>query len=191
MTSPSGKRIEIHVIAGLGGFFTARGTKALDQIFDDISPVWDATHWYHGSWEKCSNGIIHRVKRYKDKPIIILVGHSYGALRNQQIAVKLKEEGIGVAYIAGIDPTALPFRHPPMRIPTNVEYVDEFWSTRGLFNMPLRVRKRKPDGSRGGKYTYSSRTAHKTQEVRGGHIPCASADQTRKTILNKVLELIQ
>lgn len=185
------RRKEVHVIAGLGGFFTSRGTRALDAMFDDISLEWDATHWYHGSWKKVAEGIIARVTKFKDEPVVCLIGHSYGALRCQQIAELLNKEGIRVDYIAGIDPTALPYKHPPMLIPNNVVYVNEFWSTTGLFNFPRIRRKYSPDGSRGGKYQYPVGWKGKVEKyiIPGGHIPCASDPKTRNIVMTHVERL--
>lgn len=180
-------RYEIHVIAGLGGWLFAWGTKALDKLFDDLSPYWDATHWYHGSWEKCAQGIIDRQKRFNDAPVVCLIGHSYGALRCQQIASRLNQHGIEVAYIGGIDPTALPRNHPPMVIPSNVKDVDEFHATSGW---PAWARHRDPQGGRGGMYVYRPDATPAIYTIPGGHIACASAPKTRRIILGKVKALV-
>ena len=183
-------RVELHVIAGLGGWFTGRGTRWLDQVFDDLSVIWDATWWTHQSYKKIAAGIIARQKRYKDNPTVILVGHSYGALRCKQIAVMLKAAGIEVDYIAGIDATCLPRNEPKMVIPTSVEYVDEFWSSLGWFNCPLRARRYTPDGSKGGKYVYPRGVSHKIYKINAGHIQTASAPRTRNIIVQKVMSLV-
>ncbi len=184
------KRIESHVIAGLGGPFVAWGTKALDKLFDDLSPIWDATHWYHRSWGKCADGIIERQKRYGDKPIVILVGHSYGALRCQQIATRLRYHQIQVDYIAGIDPTALRYKHPKMVIPNNVVLVDEFHASRGW---PKFARRRDPKGGKGGMYVFPDtwKGKRKVTPVRGGHIACASNPITRNKIMNQVKAILR
>lgn len=182
------KRVECHVIAGLGGLLFARGTKALDKLFDEISPIWDATHWWHRSWDKCAEGIIARQKRFRDKPTVILVGHSYGALRCQQIASRLRQNGITVDYIAGIDPTALPANVPTMNIPKNVRFVDEFWATSGW---PALRRWFTPDGSRGGRFVVrGSWTTYRRKTVKGGHVACASNPITVRRIVEKVKELV-
>lgn len=177
-------RYEVHVFAGLGGMFFWHGTKALDKIFDDISPVWDATHWRHRSWKKCLKGILQRRVKFKDDPAIILVGHSYGALRCQQIAKELEKQDIPVRYIGGIDPTA----GHEMRIPHNVEYVDEFHATRGW---PAFARWRGRKGAKGGMYIYPPSVPNTVHTVLGGHVACASDPFTRSTIVEQVKEIVQ
>lgn len=183
------KRVECHVIAGLGGWFFSGGTRNLDKLFDKLSDVWDSTHWWHRSWEQCADGIIARRNRYKDHPVVILIGHSYGALRCQKIASRLAAHGITVHYIAGIDPTALPWNHPPMRIPSNVKEVDEFHATSGW---PKWARRRDPSGLRGGKYIYPPRwPGHKlVRIIPGGHVACASNLRVVNAILAKVKALV-
>lgn len=183
------KRVEAHVIAGLGGHLFARGTKALDKLFDEMSEYWDATHWLHQSWERVAEGIIKRQKRFNDKPTVILIGHSYGALRCQQIAARLNAHNITVHYIGCIDATALPIGHAPMRVSGNVKDVDEFWATSGW---PKFARWRDPEGGRGGMYVYPKNWAgtKKIWTVKGGHIPCASNPITVNQIVKKVKALV-
>ena len=177
--------IQCHVFAGLGGPVTAKGTRALDRLMDNLSPEWDASHWYHGQWKTALAQILAN-----GGSRIILIGHSYGALRCQRIAEELNKHGVDVAYIAGIDPTALTAAQDPMFIPSNVVKVDEFWSTRGLFNMPRINRWRYPDGKRGGMYRYGRGVIHKVHKIRAGHIGTASHKTTRKIILQSVKEAI-
>jgi pimeloyl-ACP methyl ester carboxylesterase len=182
-------RIEMHLFAGLGGRFFDRGTRALDAMADRLSPVWDANHWQQRQWQKASDGIIARQKAYGDKPVVILIGHSYGALRCQQIATRLRDRGIAVAYVAGIDATALAPGHPPMKIPDNVALIDEFWASSGF---PAIARWRDPKGSKGGMYVVrpEMKDRHKVIKVPGGHIPCASDPITVTRIMEKVRGLV-
>lgn len=185
------QRVECHVFAGLGGFFTSGGTKAIEKLIDDLPHEAEAHHHYHREWSATAAAIIARQRKYQDSPIVILIGHSYGAWKCQQIALRLKTFVITVHYVAGIDPTALPLGADPMRIPTNVLEVDEFWSTRGLFNAPLSVRKRHPDGSRGGKYVYPTGIRPRVFELPGtGHIPAARHPTTVNTIVARVRKLL-
>lgn len=188
------RRVECHVFAGLGGPFTAGGTKAIEKLLDALpSDRLDAVHHYHREWTETSDGIIARQRRLGDNPIVILIGHSYGAWKCQQIAQRLMQHPIMVAYIAGIDPTALPVDADPMKITPNVLDVDEFWSTRGLFNAPLWKRKCNPDGSRGGKYIYPQRRPpeRRVHVLEGtGHIPTARHETTLAVISAKVRGLV-
>lgn len=182
-------RVECHVFAGLGGPLFARGTKALDHLMDELSPVWDANHWYHQQWERACDGIISRAKARGDKPKVILIGHSYGALRNIQIARRLKSVGLDVEYIAGIDPTALPLGEPPMSVPDNVRFIDEFHATSGW---PAGARRRDPSGGAGGMYVYPAsrdKDSYSVHIVPGGHIPCASDPKVVSTIVAAVKAL--
>lgn len=182
-------RIECHVFAGLGGPLFARGTKALDKFMDDLSPVWDANHWWHGQWERACDGILARAGTHGDKPKVLLIGHSYGALRCIQIARRLKSNGLDVEYIAGIDPTALPIGEPPMTVPDNVRFVDEFHATSGW---PHGARRRDPSGGRGGKYVYPAsrpKDTYTVYRIPGGHIPCASDPETVRVVVNAVRAL--
>lgn len=184
------KRFEVHGFAGLGGIFFDRGTRALDRLFDDLSPVWDCNHWQHRQWTKVARDIAARQKFHQDDPVVILFGHSFGALRCLQISVVLQYYGIEVAYIGCIDATALPMGAPLMVVPDNVTKVDEFWATSGI---PYSARRRKADGSAGGRYVFKPdwKGQHTLTPVPGGHIPCASAEITRRTIVASVKEIIQ
>ena len=183
-------RIECHVIAGLGGPFFAAGTKRLDALMDALSPEWDATHWWHRQWEQVFDGILKRARTHKDKPVIILIGHSYGCLRAIQISRRLKTHGIGVDYIAAIDPTALPMGEPKMTVPSNVTYVDEFWSDKWFLNFPYAARWRDPSGAAGGKYVYvNNDPLHTVQIIDKGHVATASDPDVIRTIVNHVKEI--
>ncbi len=137
--------------------------------------------------EKCANGIIHRILKHNDNPIIALVGHSYGGLRNKQIAKRIDDKtGRHVHYIAGIDPTAGHI----MEIPRNVGYVDEFWATGGVVNFPRFARWRSGyNGTAGGMYLYPYGTKHKIHEIKTGHVPIAKHKNVVETTLNKIKEI--
>ncbi len=180
-------RTEIHIFSGLGGWFFSRGTRTLEYMIDELPHEADAQHHGHRRWEKVSDGIIARAKKWGNPDLVILIGHSYGALRCQQILARLTTAKIRVDYTAGIDPTALPWRHPPMYINNNVDHVDEFHAGRGW---PARARRRDPSGKRGGKYTYNSGVGHKIYDVGGGHVASARHIVTRKVIMDKVKGLL-
>ena len=185
------RRVECFAISGLGWIFTAAGVKALDRLHDAISPVWDCTFSYHTGWEAIADGIIARQERFRDEPVVCLIGHSYGALRCQQIASRLHSHGIKTDYVAGIDPTALPPGHPPMVIPRSVLEVDEFHSMKWFFNFPYAARKRDPEGFAGGMYLYSPEVDHTVHKINTGHIATARDPLTVETIVNRVKELTQ
>lgn len=186
-------RVECHAGYGLGGVFAGRGITALDKLMDDLSPVWDCTTWRHSEADKLFNGIVARQARYRDDPIIILIGHSAACLMMIQVAWRLNSKGIKVHYVGAIDPTALlwfglPFLRmgPPMVASKNIAKIDEFWATSGA---PHMARRADESGKSGGRYIYPSGwpgEGGKPIIVPGGHIPCASAEKTRATILASV-----
>lgn len=188
------KRVESHIFAGLGGWFTSAGTRAIQSLLDDLPSPAKTEHHYHREWEATADRIIANIKHHGDKPIVILGGHSYGAWKAQQIAKRLAALRIRVDYLYGIDPTALPSGAEPMVVTDNVAFIDEFWSTSGWFNAPLWKRRLKPDGSQGGRYVYPPHWGEDRRHITvvpGGHIPCASADVTRRTIVNHVRGLLK
>ncbi len=156
-------------------------------MIDELPLVVDAHHHRHGDWQKVFDGVLARARRF-DAAMTILIGHSYGALRCEQIATKMQKNNLPVAYIAGIDPTALPRGHSPMTIPGNVEIIDEFHATRGI---PANTRRRDPSGRKGGKYLVDTNRSksHNLIEVPGPHISCASDKITQDRIVGKVVEL--
>lgn len=192
------QRAEVHVVAGLAGFlpFISYGTRALDKLFDEISPIWDATHWLHSSWEKVAEGIIARARRYKDKPKVILVGHSYGAWRIIQIALRLQSYNIRVDLLVGIDPTCLPKREKgqrvhPMVLPKNVDRCIEIWAT--VSGPPKSCRRRAPDGSKGGMYVIPQELEHRHEltKVAAAHIPVAAHTGVVSKIVMEVEKVLK
>ncbi|MEM9331666.1 MAG: hypothetical protein AAGA53_10090 [Pseudomonadota bacterium] len=182
-------RVECHIFAGLGGPLTSRGTRLLEDMIDQLPLEVDAHHHKHSSYERVTEGIIARAKRF-GPAMTLLIGHSYGALRCQQISVAMAKQNLPVDYVAGIDPTALPLNHLPMEIPDNVLLVDEFHATRGI---PARVRKRIPNGERGGKFVVPGNKPdrHIVVEVPGPHIASASDPITQTRIILMVQNLIE
>ncbi len=181
-------RTEIHIFSGLGGWWFSGGTRTLEFMIDSLPFEADAQHHRHQAWEKVADGIITRARKWGPPDVCILTGHSYGALRCQQIATRLAWHKIPVHYLAGIDPTALPRNHPPMLISRNVLHVDEFYAGRGW---PARARKRDPSGAKGGKYIYPFGIDYIQYFVGGGHVACAKHPTTQKVILNYVRKLLQ
>lgn len=180
-------RVECHLFSGLFGVGAKKGTKTLEKLIDDLPHEYDARHHRHGRWEWVRDGIISRNNQL-GPATIILIGHSYGARRCQQIAAALNKSNIDVQYIAGIDPTALTLMQKPMKITKNVKSVDEFHATSGVCH---RARKRDPSGGQGGKYIIpnSLKPKHKVITVPGGHKKCASAKITRKRIVKQVRKI--
>jgi hypothetical protein len=172
------------IFSGLGDGFTDAGTQALDRKIDKL-PQLDALvdalpaeagadHFRFWQWERVSDQLIARRKKFGPMAVC-LAGHSFGVWAAIKIAWRLNAHKIAVQYLAAIDPTALPGGLDP--VPPNVETVDEFWSTSRFFNAPNSARRRKPDGSAGGKLVYGPRWSGARREplvVKGGHIACAS-----------------
>lgn len=180
---------EIPVFSGLGdGMFDA-GVAAIEKMIDALPALAEADLWRHWQWEKVTDAILARARRY-GPPTVITIGHSMGVDAQCKMAWRLHSAGMKVAYMAAIDPTA----GRVMRVPPNVLRVDEFWSDPGwfgrIFNAPYRARQARPDGSRGGKLI---RTDGGKPIVAAGtsHVGCAAAEITRTTIRNRVAELIQ
>lgn len=185
-------RIEIHSFGGLGWPFTARGVKVLDGLMDAMSPYWDANVWSHTQSDDVYDAIIKRVNHHKDRPLIIAGGHSFGALAAIRLSRRLHQRGLEVAYLFGIDPTALPRGEPPMTIPPNVQSTDEFWSTAPFFNWPYGARRRDPKGGKGGMYVVppAMKDTHKLFHIQGGHMGTVSSPITIKRITSRVKELV-
>ena len=179
-------RIECHVFGGLGWPFTSRGVKELDNLIDKMDPIWDASVWPHSRYKSVLSGILSKWQGKTKKPVIALVGHSYGALRCIQIADALAEEGFKVHYIGGIDPTALWPWMKKMHVPPNVVTVDEFWASSGF---PANARRRSPSGKRGGMYIKNSVSKHKIFKYKSAHIPLASNKKVHERIVKMIGEV--
>jgi hypothetical protein len=182
-------RVECHIFSGLLSAGAEDGTKELERLIDDLPSTVDAHHHHHRRWKKVLKGILERHEE-QGSATIILIGHSYGALRCQQIAKKLNSEDISVAYVAGIDPTALFSWQPSMKLSKNINLVDEFHATRGF---PYSARKNDPSGKGGGKFIVPGELegVHTTTKVPGPHIKCAASPITREKILEAVRDLVE
>jgi len=181
-------RFECHIFSGLLSAGAEVGTKELERLIDDLPSTIDAHHHHHGRWKKVLKGILERHGKHGPAKII-LIGHSYGALRCQQIAKKLNSEDISVAYVGGIDPTALFSWQPSMKLSKNITLVDEFHATRGF---PYSARKNDPSGEGGGKYIIPAELEyiHTVTKVPGSHVKCASASITRQKVLKAIKSLL-
>jgi len=121
---------EVHLFSGLGSSIIRpfqKGTRTLERMIDGLPSDVDAEHHIWSSWKSVADRLIKAKHDGRLDGPIILVGHSNGVLACCKIAEKLSRNGIKVAYIGAIDPTAA-------RFPTvdhNVARVDEFWATSG------------------------------------------------------------
>lgn len=189
--------IEAHFIGGLGGIFPpiSAGTRSLETRTEKLLPGVEAHHWLQIEWKRPRNIIIENYKRTKQKPVVVICGHSKGAQKAIFMARDLEKAGLGVHYIAGIDATALFPGESPMAVPPNVGFVDEFWSTIAFpLNAPLFSRKLAPSGRLGGKYVYPKgwdADRYQIHEIRGStHIGVASAREVQARILAKIDEVV-
>ena len=182
------KRVECHLFSGMLGVGAEDGTKELERLIDELPSLADSHHHKEGQWEKVLADIVERHKAH-DTAIIILIGHSYGAKRCVQIANGLAVENIDVAYVAGIDPTALFFWQSKMDISLNIGLVDEFHATKGVCH---KARMHDPNGGSGGMYVVPGAMSdvHEIFKVPGKHIKCPASKITRKRILETVEKLI-
>ena len=178
-------RTEAFGIGGLGGHFTMKGIKTIEEIIDHLGPEIDMHSRLHGQWESVADGIIARHKHWGPADIIVLVGHSWGAKRVVEISQRLYSYGIYVDYAAGIDPTRL--LSGEMRVPHNVKDVDEFWATSGV------VARGRSSGAPGCKYVYDHDWSgtKKVTVIPGGHIACAKNKKTHGMIKSKVDALLR
>lgn len=175
------KGVECHIFSGLGGFFTNKGTRLLEKLIDDLPIEVNAMHHAHREFGKVAEGIIARSSMFGHQTTV-LIGHSYGALSCIKVARALAEKGFSIAYVAGIDPTALPASEPAMSVPDNVARVDEFHAARGV---PATTRKVDPSGKIGGMFVYRQGWPGKKEiiQIPTAHIASASHETTRQTIL--------
>ncbi len=182
-------RVECHLFSGLLSAGAEDGTKELERLIDDLPSTVDAHHHHHRRWKKVLKGILERHKEL-GSATIILIGHSYGALRCQQIAKKLNSEDISVAYVAGVDPTALFAWQSSMKLSKNIDFIDEFHATRGF---PHNARKHDPSGKSGGKFIVPDEIehAHTVTKILGSHIKSASSPITREKILESIEKILE
>lgn len=186
------RRVELHVSSGLGWIFTYGGTKAIEHKIDS-RPGWgvDAKHHFHWQVAGVADKIIERRDEHGDDPLVILGGMSWGCLVMQQACVKLGEHGIRVHKLFGMDPTALPYNHPPMQIPLTVDETWQFWSTRAFFNFPLAARRRDPTGGRGGMYTFAPgypKDKRHRFDIPTGHLGVPRHARTVQVIMDELEE---
>ena len=179
---------ECHGFAGLGYPFTAGGTRSLEKLIDDLPARAGADH--HPYWDADDVAYDIIKKRTPNKVKIAMFAHSWGVKTGLEACAILDKAGFHVAYFAAIDPTALRASDDPMVIPDNVEYVDEFWSTRGFINFPKWARRDKT-GERGGMCVNAYKVPHKVHHIAAGHIASASHPTTRRIIVNKMAEILR
>jgi hypothetical protein len=178
-------RTEAFGIGGLGGHFTLKGIKTIEEIIDHIGPEIDMHSRLHGTWEKIADDIIARAKKYGKPDLVVLVGHSWGCKRIPEIARRLASYDINVDYAAGIDPTRL--LKGEMSIPKNVLDVDEFWATSGV------VERGRKSGAPGCMFVFDEGWdgTYTRTIVQGGHIQCAKSPITQNRIKQKVEALLE
>lgn len=185
-------RKEVHLFSGLGDGLLGidRGVRALESLIDALPYEVDARMWRYRQWEKVSDEIIqrHLALPTRDDPVVALIGHSKGAQSIINVANRLRSYKIEVDLLVAIDPTALLPGEEPMKVPGNVRDVLEFWSDRGLFNWPLRMRKKFPDGQFGGKLVPGNSSP---VVLPAGHIPVASHPTLQRMVVNSVRRLIR
>lgn len=182
-------RFECHIFSGLLSAGAEEGTKAIEQLIDSLPANINAHHHHHSRSKKVLKGILKR-HDLQGHAKIVLIGHSYGALRCQQIAKALNSEDIFVSYVAGIDPTALFSWQPSMKLSKNVNLIDEFHATRGF---PHNARKHDPSGKSGGMFIVPDelKHAHTVTKISGSHIKSASSPITREKILEGIEKILE
>lgn len=121
---------EVHIFSGLGSSIFRpfqKGTRTLERMIDNLPSDVDAKHHIWSSWKSVADRLIKAKRDGTLNGPIILAGHSNGVLACCKIAEALSRNGIKVAYIGAIDPTAAAFP----KIGKNVARVEEFWATSG------------------------------------------------------------
>jgi hypothetical protein len=174
-------KITSDISAGLGDALFDKGTQDIEELLDKLPLPTD--HWYWWNWRACAKKII------KAKPdFAILGGHSYGCVFAAQVANAVKKEGIKVAYLYAIDPTAGTKQFKLMTLDNNVEKVDEFWASYGF---PAIARKFKQGGQMNFVPNYSHKDNYKLFQVGGSHIPSASSSITVSRITSQVKKILE
>ena len=178
-----GNHTELHFFGGLGG---RKYIKTMERIIDLLPYEADAQSHTHRMWMSVANGIISRFKKHGQPRVMVLGGHSYGALRVTQVADKLDLHGIEIDYIFGIDPTLLFPGTPPMYVPGNVALADEFHASRGIVQAGRR-------SNHGGKWLYPpSFDGEKTlTKVIGGHSMIAESPTVTGMIREEIETLLE
>lgn len=81
----------------------------------------------HTAYESLARSIADEHRRSRRPPLIVLVGHSYGADDAVQLTRKLKEANVPVALLATIDPVA------PHKVPSNVNTILNLYKSKKAF----------------------------------------------------------
>lgn len=189
-------RYETHGYAGLGYPFTRGGVWALDDLIDKLPAKAESTA--HPYWDADGEAkrIVDEAERFHMDPTVIMFGHSWGCKTLLESCWRLHAAGIQVAYVALIDPTALPPGSPPMIVPPNVQHVDHFLANPTnfllrLFSFPYQARQRDPSGGDGGMAVNKFGVSWKDFDVPAGHTASARHEIVRKRVLAKVEEIIR
>ncbi len=126
--------VQVRIFSGLGSSivpYFSRGTRRIEKLISESPQQIQVSHHIWSSWRGVCKTLISNFQREKTGGPIILIGHSNGVLACCNIARRLAELDIPVAYIAAIDPTPILFPN----IKNSVIRVDEFWGTSGVSHL--------------------------------------------------------
>lgn len=183
------KHVYVALVGGLPGVVLDYGMYKLDKKIEALEIpnhrfTVETGAWF--GWKSLRNEAIS-LYRKKDLDYLILIGMSWGCLKNIQFAQDVGKHGIYVRYLAAFDPTALFPGMPEMAVPANVEFVDELWAKWGA---PAHARRGDPEGGRGGMYVYPHNTPREApHKFNLGHVPIASNDDAQKIVLDRIVEM--
>jgi hypothetical protein len=130
--------VQVRIFSGLGSSivpYFSRGTRRIEKLISESPQQTQVSHHIWSSWRGVCKTLINNFQQEKIGGPIILIGHSNGVLACCNIARRLAELDVPVAYIAAIDPTPILFP----RIKNNVFRVDEFWGTSGVSHIARRM----------------------------------------------------
>jgi hypothetical protein len=137
--------------------------------------------WF--SWKTPRNKAI-QMFRDNELEYLVVNSHSWGCWKTIQLAEDVAKHGIKVRLIGAFDPTA----GRVMRVPENVEFVEEIWAT--WASAPAWARIKSPAGLRGGKYIYPYNTPKNLSKFMTSHIAVGSLDAAHNLILNQIRGLL-
>jgi len=179
---------EIHVQSGLSSSIfphLRRPLEAMEKLIDDLPSDADAKFSIWDDWQPIVDAIVTKKKRGTLKGPVIFIAHSQARESAERMSFELAKWGISVDYIAMISPSLGTIQGPVRPLGSNVMWVDEFYEVVSMIALGRIFG--------GGKPFYGSSFSgikNVYRRLSGGHVGVAANPFVRKTIINKVKDLL-